>query len=502
MTRTKKFLYGVGWGYVNQFVMAAAGLYLTRFYLGALGKSFYGLWIVGLQILAYLTLLDLGLVALLPRETAYALGGNRGRLPALIAETVSLSSAQAPLLALLSLVAWFWLPVEWATLKGPLAFTFAAFVFSFPLRTYPAVLQGLQDFSFLGKAHFITWALGTVASVAGLWAGLGLYALAAGWIVTQGTLFLSCYVRLRSEFASDLPTRIALPTWALAKARFAKSGWITLSQVSQVLLVGTDVLVLGKLLGPGTVVVYACTSKLVQLLVNQPLTLTQSALPGLSELKSSQDLGAIRRVSESLTLLVMLVSGAIVAVVLAVNGGFVRWWVGTEQYGGNALTLLLVLNMTVRHYATTLVFSLFCFGHEKALALIGIADGVLTLGLSLLLTPRFGMLGPVIASLLGAVTLSIPLVARYLAHDLRLSFFGMLRPLVAWTWRMTALGAVAAMVLWGRPPRGPLEVGAVTAVMATIYALLMLPIVKRSSLLLYAQPVWDRTVGLALRRAK
>ena len=130
MTRSKRFLYGVGWGYLNQFVMAAAGLYLTRFYLGALGSTLYGLWIVGLQILAYLTLLDLGIVALLPRETAYAAGADRKQLPGLIAETISISCAQAPLLALLSVVGWLCLPASWTSLKGPLSLTFAAFVFS------------------------------------------------------------------------------------------------------------------------------------------------------------------------------------------------------------------------------------------------------------------------------------------------------------------------------------------------------------------------------------
>jgi O-antigen/teichoic acid export membrane protein len=499
MTRTNRFLFGVGWGYVNQLVMAAAGLFLTRFYLGSLGGPLYGLWIVGLQVLTYLTLLDLGIVALLPRETAYAAGADRKKIPKLLGETLSIALFQMPLLALLSVAAWFLLPADWAVLKGPLGVTFAVFALSFPLRVFPAVLQGLQDFSFLGQASFLTWFLATITSVAGLKAGIGLYALSAGWAVGQGVQFLACYLRLRLHFPADMPKHIPAPSWARAKARLSKSLWVTLSQISGVLLVGTELLVLGKLLGPAAVVIYSCSSKLVQLLANQPQTLTQAALPGLSELKSSRDLVAIRRVSEALTVLVMLLSGAIVAVVLAVNGGFVKWWVGEDQYGGDWLTISLVACMLVRHYGTALVFSLFCFGQEKPLALIGIADGLVTLGLSVLLTPRFGIAGPALGSLVSACLISIPCVAYYLARELNFAVPALLRPLAGWAWRLVVIVAASAAVLFQRPPEGPLGVAAIASAIAVAYGLLMLPVVKASALLLYVRPTLER---FTRRRAK
>jgi O-antigen/teichoic acid export membrane protein len=501
MTRSNRFLYGVSWGYVNQLVMAAAGLYLTRFYLGALGGSIYGLWIVGLQLLAYLTLLDLGVVALVPRETAYALGNDRRELPRLIGETLSIAVWQMPIIALLALVAWWSLPADWSALRGPVALTFAVFVASFPLRAFPAVLQGLQDFSFLGKLHFLTWALGTAASVAGLKAGLGLYALGVGWIVTTLALQIGSFLRLRAVFAADLPARLLRPSLQAVKGRLSKSVWVTVSQVSQVLLVGTDILILGKLLGPTAVVLYSCTGKLVQLLVNQPQTLTQAALPGLAELKSTKDLPAIRRVSEALILMVMLASGAIVVTVTAVNGGFVRWWVGESQYGGAALTLLLVTNMAIRHFTTTLVFSLFCFGHEKAIALIGLADGLLTLALSLVLTPKLGLAGPAVAALTSGLLISLPQVGKRLAAELEVKFLELARPLIGWSWRFAILAAVSVGILRTLMPT-PWAVAGAAAAVGAAYALLMVPVVRASVLMRYLEPAWDRTVGARLRRAR
>ena len=74
MTRTQRFLGGFTVGYVHMAVATAVGLWLTPFLLARLGATTYGLWLVGTQVIAYLLLMDLGVVALLPRETAYVTG--------------------------------------------------------------------------------------------------------------------------------------------------------------------------------------------------------------------------------------------------------------------------------------------------------------------------------------------------------------------------------------------------------------------------------------------
>ena len=78
MTRTRKFLGGLFFGYANQLLVTLVGLWLTSFLLIRLGQQDYGLWLVGTSILGYLMLLDLGVVALLPREAAFATGRAGG----------------------------------------------------------------------------------------------------------------------------------------------------------------------------------------------------------------------------------------------------------------------------------------------------------------------------------------------------------------------------------------------------------------------------------------
>ncbi len=120
MTRTQRFLGGFTTGYVHMAVATAVGLWLTPFLLGRLGGSVYGLWLVGTQIIAYLLLMDLGIVALLPRETAYVTG-RTGRTDApelrtLVEQTMTLAFAQLPIVLTAAIVAVWWLPPSWQPL--------------------------------------------------------------------------------------------------------------------------------------------------------------------------------------------------------------------------------------------------------------------------------------------------------------------------------------------------------------------------------------------------
>src|SRR5439155_16324286 len=73
-SRTKRFFDGVVLGYAYMWLIMVAGLWLTPFLLRRIGGHDYGLWLIGLQVLNYLSLVDFGVLALLPREVAYATG--------------------------------------------------------------------------------------------------------------------------------------------------------------------------------------------------------------------------------------------------------------------------------------------------------------------------------------------------------------------------------------------------------------------------------------------
>lgn len=506
MSRTRRFLGGLTIGYANQQLVMLVGLWLTAFLLRTLGSRDYGFWLVATQVLGYLMLADLGIVALLPRETAYATGRAGGShrtpdLPALLAHTARLVVWQLPLVALAAVVVWAALPAEWRPLRGPLALMLAVFVATFPLRVFQGVLQGLQDLTFLGAAQMGSWFVSTGTTIALALAGFGLYALSVGWAVAQLALAGICWQRLRTRYPHILPSRIPPLSWVRGRAYLSKSIWVSVSQVAQVFLNGSDVLIIGKLLGPAAAVPYFCTGKLIGVLANQPQMLMQAAGPALSELRTGETRDRVHRVCTALTEAMLMASGAVACVVVATNEGFVRWWVGAGQYGGFALSNVLVLLMLLRHWNTTAVYSIFAFGREKRISITTLADGLLTIGTALFLIPRMGVIGAPLGSLVGVVLVSLPANLTALARETGEAPLRLAGRLRGWLWRFlltVALASVAAPLLTS----GKLILLAVGAAgIAAIYASLMLPLALREPLGPYVRPRLDALRVRLLRRA-
>ena len=499
MGRTQRFIAGVGFGYANQALVTLVGLWLTPFVLGRVGQQDYGLWLVGAQIVAYLMLLDFGVVALLPRETAFATGragatgtreDTREELPRLVGQTARLVLWQMPLVIIAACALWLLLPERWSALSGPLAFVLATFVLLFPLRIFPAVLQGLQDLKFLAQAQMCAWLVGTALMIALVIAGAGLYALAAGGATTQLISTPLMIYRLRRRFPEAWPKRLSRLPREAARARLASGFWVSLNQIGVVLLFGTDLSVVGHLLGPAAVVPYALTGKLITVFANQPQLLMQLAMPALSELRMGGGGGRehLARVCIALSQAMLWVSGAVACVVLAANEGFVGWWVGAGQYGGFALTALVLLNMLLRHWNLTVGYVLFSCGMERRLALTGLLDSLLTIGAMLLLTRQFGLAGAAAGPVVGVCLVSLPLNLSALPSANATPVGELLRSLAPWFWRFALLALAAGA--WGRHfvPGSFRSLAATALCVGGAYLVVMLPVAWRDPLGIYVRP--------------
>ena len=422
MTRTRRVMRGLGVSYVSHVALALVGLWVTRFLLGRLGQEQYGLWLVATQLLAYLALTDLGIVALLPREVAVttgrvAAGNGHDDLPIVIGHTLRIVFWQLPLVTLVALGFWIFLPAEWEPLRDPLAIVLTAYLLTFPLRVPPATLSGLQDHAFLGALHTVAIIAGAATTVVFVMARPGLVGLAVGWTVTQLTLGGIGWLRLRTRFPAPLPTHLPHLTAAALRERFGRSMWVLVSQVAVVLLNATDTVIIGKVLGAAAVVPYACTARLIQFLAGQPQLLMLTAQPGLAELRAHESPPRVLRAASAVTQAVLIASGAIACGVVVVNYGFVQLWVGGAQWGGLGLTLLILLRTLLAHWNLSTGSAIFAFGYERRLALVGIADGILFVLVTTMLVGRLGVIGAPLAGILTVTLLQLPLNLSALARE-------------------------------------------------------------------------------------
>jgi len=124
VSRTSRFLGGLSFGYLHLAAVTIAGLWLTPFLLRHIGQHDLGLWLMITQVVNFLGLLDLGVVTLLPRETAYVAGarplGERPDLAPLMARVWRIVWLQVPVVILAAALAWWVLSGEWDAVRVPM----------------------------------------------------------------------------------------------------------------------------------------------------------------------------------------------------------------------------------------------------------------------------------------------------------------------------------------------------------------------------------------------
>lgn len=485
--------------YGYQGLLMLVGFWLMPFYLGRIGQHDYGLWLVGTQLLAYLSLTDFGVVALLPLETAYATGraGSVGKaidLPQIIGQTARIVLYQLPIVIALAVAMWLLIPTGWRDLRGPLAVAMVAFVVGFPLRILPALLQGLQDLAFANGLQTAVWILSTVATVLMVLAGWKLYALALGWLFSQLAMTPLLVYRLRTRFPGVMPRRLPPMVWSALRSQLGKGFWVSVGQVAQLLMTNSDNLIIGRMLSPAAVVPYSFTGKLPGVLGNQASMLMHTAAPALCELKTAESRQRVFQAIGALNQAMLTFSGLVFCVVVVINHWFVDWWVAArqygEQYGGIWLTLAILMSMVIRHWATTCAYTVFCFNYQRRISLTNLADGIVTAGACLAGIALWGVIGAPIGSMIGACLVSLPFNLQVIARDAGKTVPQLVAGMLGgWFWRFALLITAAIWVAMHWSPNSLVEAGAAAAAVVAIYCLVMLPNLLRAPMGVYLRPL-------------
>jgi O-antigen/teichoic acid export membrane protein len=386
---------------------------------------------------------------------------------------------QTVIVAGVSVLVWLFFPTDWLALRGPIGLVMAAFAVLFPMRMFGAILEGLQEQTFVIRANLFAWGIGTFANIVAVLAGLGLYALAIGWVLSQAFTAGACSFRIYRHYREILPSRFPSISFSELRPQLGRGFWVSASQLTQVMLGGFDVLIIGKVLGPASVVPYSCTGKLASVLSNQPVMLMHLAVPALSELKAE---GSKERTYQTMTCLgqgMMLLSGAVFCVVLAVNQGFVRAWVGPDRYVGFTITFLMLAEKLLRHLSLTFAYAIFCFGYERRMAISALLDGVVTTSAIATLTPLLGYRGAVVGSILGVCFVSLPVTMVTLARELQVHVASLVSPLLPWLWRFAILVVASSVFARICNPQTFAQTVALGGLITVGYGAVLLPAAMR-----------------------
>jgi O-antigen/teichoic acid export membrane protein len=302
------------------------------------------------------------------------------------------------------------------------------------------------------------------------------------------TTNIAYYARAKTRFRGALPLRLPSLSTSEAAERLGKGLWIIASQLAVILLNGTDVIVIAAMLGPASVVPYTLTGKLLSVFANVPQHMMASSQPALSELKASRERTRLAPICFALTQAVLLVSGLFAGIVIAVDRGFVGWWVGANEFAGGKVVLLLTLSMILSQWTIATTYTIFSFGYERRISITTVLSGLITFGATIACTHYLGIAGAPIASILGLVAVALPANLVVIARETGSKLGALFLPVLPWAWRfmLFASSLAAAARLWA--PSSVVTLAATSIAVTLAYALLMLPLVFREPLGTYTRP--------------
>jgi O-antigen/teichoic acid export membrane protein len=446
------FLLGAATNWLAFAATLAVSFFLTPYLIDALGKPRYDVWCVVESVLAYFTLLDMGVAACLVRYVArhHAAADRDGLNRVASACLLIFLAAGAAALAvgtpvLVALSPRLEAKAGESDVLPFMLLMLANLAATLPLSVFPSVLDGLERFSAKSAVRIVFLLLRTTGVIIAVNTGDGLLPLGVAYTVANlaehGVMALLCFRFLPGlRFARQLVDRATL------RQVRGYSADAFLAMLAGRVTVQTGAIVVGLLLPAGQVTFFVTAARLVEYAKTLLRTITTTLTPGVSALEARGDLPGIGRLLLNATRWVLYI-------VVPVNLGlwffgkpFLARWVGPEFVAGSfpaVAVLALTLSVGVAQSVASRI--LYGMGRLRLFARMALVEAGVNLLLTLILVRPLGVEGVAVAVALPNLLFCVCVIG-YATRLLDVSIRDYLA--VGWV-RPVVLNAIPAAIWFG-----------------------------------------------------
>ena len=399
------FLLGAASNWFAFAATLAVSFLLTPYLIGELGRPRYDVWCVVESVLAYFTLLDMGIAACLVRYVARhhaaadPVGLNRmasACLAVFLAAGAIALALGAPILVGLgdTLESKAGSPGDVLPFMLLMLANLAA---TLPLSVFPNILDGLQRFTAKSLVRIGVLAFRTAGIVYVMRTQTGLFPLAVVYtianVVEHVVMAGLCY-----RFLPGLQF-----SWRLVDRETFRQvrGYSTdafLAMIAGRVTVQTGAILIGLFLPAGQVTFFVTAARLVEYAKTLLRTITATLTPGVSAMEARGDLAGIGR-------LVLTATRWVLYIVLPVNvglwcfgGPFLHRWVGADFVGESfPAVAIMAATLSVGVAQSVAARVLYGMGRLRVFARMALVEAALNLGLTLVLIRPFGVEGVAVA---------------------------------------------------------------------------------------------------------
>lgn len=386
--------------------------------LHALGPARFGLWTAVLSVASLSAITDFGLQQAVMQRVAELRGqGRADEVPHLVATAFWLSVA-AFLTVSFATVTVFVIATPFqhqATGAGVASSEMSTLLVACCLASFaaqPAKLLTTARFGFERMYWLNVWGtFAVVVQIGGLWLLANthgtLLALGAWTIVWDLAAAVGAAVVLLHRHPDQLSVAWSDRRRGVIRPLATQAGAFFLTTVAGTLRLSVDSIVILAVLGATSVTQYQPTVRLFIVGLGVVPLVFVSLWPGFAESAARDDFEWVARAFRVSSLCVLSVGVTIAAAMTTLGKDLIFRWTGPSGYAGSRVLFVLAawfLVMTWVQIATHVVISL---GGAKSVMRWGLAEGVLNIGLSIVLGHIVGLVGIALGSLIAVFLLGL-----------------------------------------------------------------------------------------------
>lgn len=386
-------------GFLSQFI-------LTPIILGCLGKTLYGIYAIVNKANNFLSLVDLRPTAVLRLQLAHdQLSENKQRKRQFIGASYIVSLFFTPVFVIGGFILAYFFP-EWFHIESEFVrdsrlaiICLSAFLAINGFWAVPeAVLRG-NNLEYKGffvepirqllvaglTIYFLLIGWGLLAVIAAMFIG-ALFAYVSRWLLRKK--YLPIYTAQR-------PSRYHI------KYFFKKGGWYLISSFLMQIINNFDVLLIGILMTPEAVAIFAVTKSLIFRIVEAVENLVTSSTSSIGEIVGSADNESITHARSKLMRIVWPLSLALTSYFFIFNGSFIHFWTGSSVYAGDAVNTLICISAIFLMMTSTEEIFIQSSLDFKRKSLMQLISAIVAIVVSIMLSRQLGLVGNAIGILSG-----------------------------------------------------------------------------------------------------
>jgi len=392
---------------VHQFALVGVSFAMMPFMVHTLGDHYFGMWALVGTFVSFTGFLDFGLSQAVTRFLAAGLGSgdeeqcNRVFNTALAwyvavgALVLAAGCAAAVLIP-------FWPGLKDAALLAKVVLIFSMSVaISFPLRVFVGILNAHLSFDKTAALDLTTLLLRTIVAVIVLKKGYGVVGLALATFLSGIPSFVLS-IHFSHKELPFLRLHHAYRLRAAARELFSYSSFSFVAQIAEVVRIQTAAVVVASFLGLSAVTHYRVAGNMASYIGDLMTALLGVFVPVFSQQAGARDYDAIRRTFFFVNKLSVAVSSFLAFGLIAWGKPFIVRWMGPRYVDSYECLLWLALAYLIALLQNPSVSLLYGLAKHRWFATFGVMEGVLNVGLSLVMVPRYGIKGAALAALVAA----------------------------------------------------------------------------------------------------